>query len=479
MLYDYSPQPTPPLALPTAGQTYVDPVFGSTIARVTDENHGLKCSHYYSWSSVWDAAEKTETESKMLIFVDDGDGDVPYIYGFNHETMSSTRLYALSSVHGCPKIGSSASLQWDRRQPGILYALEATPSGGYQKQRIVRFNLNRNQCGEYKRFNVELPNCELDQLDISDSGNVFSFQAKDQTKDANGVVIGPITACVWDRFANVLFKFPAQPGATPIHAVSLSRCGQWAMVAMSYPKAGETGHADLYFWRWADGKIIKVEERDGTSFGIINHTMMGRTGLISGCASNSGISFRRYEDFASVDNLFRFSKADGSINWDASNHVSLRGPLEGSVIVSTYVHKSDGAPSYENPFVQEIFEIDLLTKKFRRLADTRSVGPNFVGPNYGRQPRVSCSPSGRFAAYTSDLGSPTRTDVMVLRLPPPWKEVELGEQVVGLLHVIDSSENEIARLRSQVDELEDHGIELEGLLTNARAVIDKVRADVS
>lgn len=471
MLYDYSPQPTPPLVLPSAGQTYVDPVFGSTIARITDETHGLRCSHYYSWSSVWDAAEKTETESKMLIFVDEGAGDVPYIYSFNHETMSSTRLYPLSSIPGCPKIGSSSSLQWDRKQPGILYALEATPAGGYQKQRIVRFNLNRNQCGEFKRFSAELPGCELDQLDISDSGNVFSFQAKYSN--------GDIASCVWDKDSNKLLMFPSQSGATPIHAVSLSRCGQWAMVAMSYPKPGETGHADLYFWRWADGKVIKVSETDTTSFGIINHMMMGRTGLVSGCAANSGISFRRFEDFGNVDVLFKFLKADGSTNWDVSNHVSLRGPLEGSAIISSYVHKSDGAPSYENPFVQEIFEVDLLTKKFRRLADTRSVGPNFVGVNYGRQPRVSCSPSGRFAAYTSDLGSPTRTDVMVLRLPPPWKEVEFMEREISLLSSIDSNRNVITGLLRQVDELEDHGIELYGLLTNARAVIDRVRADVS
>lgn len=58
---------------------------------------------------------------------------------------------------------------------------------------------------------------------------------------------------------------------------------------------------------------------------------------------------------------------------------------------------------------------------FVRLAHTQSTGTN---PNkaarYFAQPRAVVDRAGKYIVYTSDLGSTSRTDVMILKVPSAY-----------------------------------------------------------
>src|SRR5262249_38676931 len=68
----YADPPAP--ALPAAGGTFIDPVFGTTIMRLTDEGDGADCSNPYSY---WPTFNKDSTR----LFVQCGSGAI--LYGFD------------------------------------------------------------------------------------------------------------------------------------------------------------------------------------------------------------------------------------------------------------------------------------------------------------------------------------------------------------------------------------------------------------
>src|SRR5688572_10612384 len=73
---DHSSHPPPDITIPPAGGSYTDPVFGTTIIRVTDESDGDLCAAAYSY---WPAFNKDST--RLLVACD----DIPRLYLFDPE----------------------------------------------------------------------------------------------------------------------------------------------------------------------------------------------------------------------------------------------------------------------------------------------------------------------------------------------------------------------------------------------------------
>jgi len=376
---DYSPQKAVEISFPKAGCSYYDPVFGNKVYRVTDENHGTQCVHYYYWSPVFNC-----DETKMLIFRDWN----PWIFNFNDG--EAKPAFSLCDVDGAPRM-NAMSAQWTKANPDVLFTLD---DGNV----IYRIDVTAGQATQYRSFQAELPGYKLDELNMADSGLWYSFRGTGPN--------GEEVACVWDRQTDGIRTFP-KPIQSGVHSTQISRDGQWLTVYGSYPVA------ETAFWRWADGHIEWIYDTDRTPHGNVNHIYDGRSVIVGGYAPTNGICTRRWEDFNTVTQIFPFTKPDGTDNWSMAHHVVARGPYESSVICSTY--GGDG-----NAGTNEIIEIPTNGSSFRRLAHTYSAGKdgNYTGDNYWRQPRANVSPSGRWAVWTSDLGQEDRTDVLCMELPP-------------------------------------------------------------
>ena len=87
-------EPAPP-ALPAAGGTLVDPVFGTTIMRVTDERDGSSNTNSYSY---WPSLNRNST--RLLVFTNNGN---PTLFDFdpvNFRISNKRNLFAVPMPGG-------------------------------------------------------------------------------------------------------------------------------------------------------------------------------------------------------------------------------------------------------------------------------------------------------------------------------------------------------------------------------------------
>jgi len=112
-------------------------------------------------------------------------------------------------------------------------------------------------------------------------------------------------------------------------------------------------------------------------------------------------------------NIVHYRLKDGNRNWSIADHVSLRADAETFVVASTYA--GDGSYS---AFEDEIYLAYTDGSGFVRLAHTRSTEANpDRAKRYWAQPRATVDRAGRWVVWTSDLGSTSRTDVLMLEIP--------------------------------------------------------------
>src|SRR5262249_29289187 len=100
------------------------------------------------------------------------------------------------------------------------------------------------------------------------------------------------------------------------------------------------------------------------------HADMGRGHMVNGDVYASGICLRDLDNPTVPRNIFRFLRADGTVNWSFGAHVSMRTDDERFVVGSTYL--GDGK---WDAFEDEIYLAFTDGSKFVRLAHTRSTTP--------------------------------------------------------------------------------------------------------
>jgi len=173
---------------------------------------------------------------------------------------------------------------------------------------------------------------------------------------------------------------------------------------------------------WEDDGMTLWDFRAGTSSSydhksltdnVSGHFDMGADFMANSDGVYTGLVVRTYDATRAPDNIVQYRRPDGRLNWTIADHVSLREDDEQWVLGSTYV----GDGSYA-AFEKEIYLARTDGAGFVRLAHTRST-ESATDPNlrYFSQPRAVIDTTGRYVVYTSDLGSSSRTDVMILRIP--------------------------------------------------------------
>lgn len=377
-LRDTSGRRPPDVALPAAGGSYVDPVFGTKILRVTDASDGAHCVHAYSYWPAFNA------DSTRLLLACDG---VPLLYRFDPLTGALAADGPLAGADGPAVQFEGAS--WSSSAPEVIYALDA---GGTKLWRLDVARRGAAGATVVKDFAGLLPAGEAAyQLAVSQDGRVFTFH----TRDASGA---RREALAWEPATDRLHLFP-RPAGRVVDETKVDELGRFVMVSWS--------DGDVTLWDFRGGATRWLDHATPAD-NAGGHFDLGADYVVSSDQVMTGLVVRGYEWWEAPQNVVTYRRGDGSLNWSIADHVSLRVDGDAFVVASTY--GGDGA---WDAFEDEIYLAYTDGSGFVRLAHTRS-----TGGDYWSQPRATVDRSGRFVVYTSDLGDGARHDVMILVVPP-------------------------------------------------------------
>jgi hypothetical protein len=386
-LRDYSSHKPPSITLPSAGGSYVDPVFGTKIIRVTDSRYGTRCVHAYSYWRAFNA-----DNSRLLLECD----NVGTLFRFDPSTDKVTYDGTLRGSDGY-KLASESAI-WSNTYSNTIYALDAVGL------RIWRLDVANRGLGGYtklKDFSGTLSSSlYITHLTVSHNGQIFSFHTRNRSTGER------MNAYAWDRSTNKLYKFPTYSGLD-VNESKVDKDGQWVMINYD--------DDTVALWDFRLG-IKKWFQHEDLSDNVSGHFDVGSDFIANTDTVRTGLVVRTYGSLYSPQNIVRYKRPSGSDNWSIAEHVSLRSDPEVWAVGSTYAGDNTWAA-----FEDEIFLAALDGSGFVRLAHSRSKESNSSSSlRYYAQPRASASKNGRYIVYSSDLGSTTRFDTMILKVPSAY-----------------------------------------------------------
>ena len=360
-----------PPALPRAGGTFIDPTFGTTIMRVTDESDGKACNDYYSY---WPTFNLDST--RFFIACDNN----PRLYRFDPNNF---QILAKGPLFDRPPTGSrylsTEDAIWSGTNANLLY--------GYVDQKLYAYDVATRTYSLIKDFSGELTEGYLGQMSKSLDDNVFAFTRKDKNYKAVGYF-------VWRRDPNKILGY-ADLGS--LDEVQVDKSGRYLVVKAKFDEKVDVQVMDL------QTRAVENLTDPAPDFSP-GHSDNGRQIVVGHDNWNNQYTVRRL----AAPHQFQTVVSFGS-DWSQANHLSMLADNEGWCVISNYTAGNGTA----GPFRNEIFQASTDgSQKVRRLAHHHS-----VYRDYWDTPRANISRDGRFIAFTSNWGSSTRRDAFIIKVP--------------------------------------------------------------
>src|SRR5262245_10538215 len=214
----YAEPPAP--VLPRAGGTFVDPTFGTTIMRVTDETDGKSCHNYYSY---WPTFNLDST--RFFIACD----NMPRLYRFDptsFQIVSKGPLFE-QRVPGGGYLGAEDAI-WSGASANVLF--------GSIDLKLYAYDVSSRTYSLIKDFSYELPPGYLGQMSKSLDDNVFAFTRKDKDYKKLGYV-------VWRRDQNRILR---KMDVANIDEVQVDKTGRYLIVKAEFSKTVDMQVVDLH-----------------------------------------------------------------------------------------------------------------------------------------------------------------------------------------------------------------------------------------
>ncbi len=363
----------PPLAMPAPGESYVDPVFGSKILRVSGPDEGQGCVTVYS---IWPSFNADSTA--LVILCDPGGASTEWVV-----RVDPVNLRVLSKQRPATRLLLGAGTEWSRKDPSTLYFL--------QGNKIAAYNIQTRTVQQIKDFTPVFGPGYLFRLTMSDDENVFCFVRQDSSWR-------PVGFAVWRRSDNRILFQADMPDAKP----EIDKSGTYVMVGPDLP-----GYRTMIVNVLTGAREYLVSGAPDFAPG---HGDSGAEINVAWDNWENRILLRRLEAPHSWLELFRFPY------WGNELHISLLSRDESFATVSTSI----GWMGLEATglYRDEIFQVATDgSGRVRRLAHTRSDQLASGDEDYWDLPRANTSLDGRFVAFTSNWGSSRRRDVYVLQVP--------------------------------------------------------------
>ncbi len=365
----YSEGPAP--ALPRAGGTFVDPAFGTTIMRVTDERDGASCNNFYSY---WPTFNLDST--RFFIACDSN----PRLYRFdptNLQVLSKGPLFD-QPVTGSGYLSAEDAI-WSGTNANVLY--------GYAELKLYAYDVAARSYSLVKDFSSELPG-SLGQMSKSVDDNVFAFSRKDKNYKAVGYL-------VWRRDQNKILR---NVTLGTFDEAEVDKSGRYVVVKAEFDKTVDVQVVDLQ-----TGSVEKLTD-PAPDFSP-GHSDNGRQIVVGHDNWNNQYTVRKLAAPHQFQTVIGFGN-----DWSQANHVSMLADNEGWCVISNFTAGNGPA----GPFRNEIFQASTDgSQKVRRLAHHHS-----VYRDYWDTPRANMSRDGRFIAFTSNWGGNARRDVFIIKVPP-------------------------------------------------------------
>jgi len=378
--YGVYPPPSPP-AIPTAGGTFVDPTFGTTLLRVTDTNDGDDNHQSYSY---WPSMNKNST----LLYISSVGGS-PTLYDFDTTAFSISNKRAMfASNPGGDGVPNAEDAIWSGTQVNQLIC--------HTGQKLYSYNTSNNQYTLLHDFSGAYPNIYLAQMSRSTNDSVFAFTYKENINYTN---VGYIVF----RASNNQVDTGNLAG---LDEVQVDKTGNYLTI-----KTGNSGSGvvEVIILDLLNGnKKYLVDNAPDYSPGHSDNGM----GMVVGADNwNNGHTFRTLANPHTHYEVVSYAN-----DWTLGDHVSMLANDESWVLISTYV--TNTLPS-SGIFADEIYQVTTDgSKSVRRLCHTHSdILLQSGGGAYWSSPRANISRNGKYAVFTSNWGSSTRMDVFVLQIP--------------------------------------------------------------
>jgi len=366
----YAEGPAP--ALPRAGGTFLDPAFGSTIMRLTDEVDGTACINFYSyWPSF-------NLDSTRLIIRCDADAKLYRFDPNRFQIVGKGPLFERPAPGGGNLSVEDAI--WSGTSATVLY--------GYSESKLFAYDVATKTYTLIKDFGFELPGNYLGQMSKSLDDNVFAFTRKDRNYKPVGYV-------VWRRDQNRIVR---NETVLSFDEAQVDKSGRYVVVKAKFDRSVDVQVIDLQ-----TGTTESLTD-PGPDFSP-GHSDNGRQIVVGHDNWNNQYTVRKLAAPHQFQTVIGFGN-----DWSQANHVSMLGDDDGWCVISNYT--AGNGPV--GPFRNEIFMASTDgSQRVKRLAQHRS-----VYRDYWDTPRANISRDGRFIVFTSNWGSTTRRDVFIIKIPP-------------------------------------------------------------
>lgn len=385
--------------VPLRGQSYVDPVFGCSVKRLTDSSRDetawdgkhLAFMNYYSTLTAINASN-----SMLFIVANDGNWRIRNLNG--EIVIPAARMPSLS---GHPVWDASDGSLFYYASGNSLY--KATISGGSVASTAV------HKFSEYSGI------VSPDAADLSQDGDHIALvgQNANHTMDAFVWSIGhQAKTSVYKTSCTVNGKVEgaAQPGC--IHKLQLTADN---MLTIQFRGDGSDPEHGVRFWN--GNTLVHVQDKtnhydtghdlNGKSVFIGSNNSSTLSGLTNPCASGWGLDVRQLGNLQSTVCLL-----DHQPYW----HVSYRGSSSQPWIALSFFDDRKSGPElfatqakYERPTVAnwKTYEDEIVLSRIDgrvviRLAHARSRSAE----DYWAQPRAAISRDGKYVVFTSNMAFP-------------------------------------------------------------------------
>ena len=367
------PQPTAP-SLPAAGSKATDPVFGSTILRVTDAvDSSSYCETFYS-----NMPSLNVNNTKIAAQCKVGVSRRLKVWDFNATTMTRSN----GRIQSNESAGAQGYFtQWSRTTSNKftvcaqMNLVEVTIPAGTSTIWTNRILHN---------FTTDFPGAtSVTQHSVSNNDDVFAVMS-----NTGGYA-------VWKRSTNVILL--KVTSSTNLNEVEIDKSGRYLVVL-------KDDGGGLSVWDLQAGPT--QTQVSPTLF--FNHRAMGNRIVGSSC------NYRRLcvRNLATPNSVTFIRPAYSWPYYTQDDHFSMPGGSDAWMIASRF--SPTGGPVLQ-AFDNEIVQIATDgSNRVRRIAHHRSV---VVNNDYAAQPKASGSRNGNFIAFTSNWGNPGgRRDLYLVRV---------------------------------------------------------------
>ena len=390
-IYPAPPAPT----LPAALNTLVDPIFGTTLMRLTDANDGEQCTNSYSY---WPSTNLNSTRVIAKCVHRTPEGYLVWdarFYKLDPTTFTVTNkeVAGVDSPLVRSPTGEYITVEdaiWSGTDPDILFAHTTT--------RLYSINVGTYAWTLLADLSTSVNSNMLFQMTKSIDDTVFAFTVKGLT----GANIGFL---VWDRRPNNLLL-----SVTGEHdEVHVDKSGQYLTVIQSGNR--------VYDLRTG----VATDLTDGPPDYGMGHADFGMGIAVAVERWTPGITVRNLSTPHQFAWLWTPKLLSGTSDWSQSLHIALN-TNDAWALISTFT-----ASTLESSGILKD-EIWLLATNGSG-AKFRMAHHHSVYRSYYDAPRADTSQDGRFVTFTSNWGNSGRTDVFLLKVPENSPSLSVSQSV--------------------------------------------------